>query len=224
MEQLIQALAPYITYRSVKKGSMLLYQSEIPREAYIVRKGFVRAFTIVSSGDERTIALYTKGDIFPIPWLYGETRNTLFYYEAGSDVELACVSKKDFMAVVTPSSELTAVIFNLLIKSNTALLMRVTALEQSNAADKIVLILYYLLIRHGAERKPGQYTIDIKMTQSMIASLVGLTRESTAIHIAELKKLGVISYSNFIYVVNKSKLEKLIGIAAGSADGLEHRK
>ncbi|MEO5949486.1 MAG: helix-turn-helix domain-containing protein, partial [Candidatus Saccharimonas sp.] len=80
-----------------------------------------------------------------------------------------------------------------------------------NAADKIALTLYYLLIRHGIERRPGLFTIDIKMTQSMIASLVGLTRESTAVNIARLKERGVITYSNFIYVVNKSNLEKFIG-------------
>lgn len=89
--------------------------------------------------------------------------------------------------------------------------MHITALEQSNAFDKIALTLYYLLIRHSVEKKPGLYTINIKMTQSMIASLVGLTRESTAMNIAKLKERGIITYSNFIYVVNRPNLEKMIG-------------
>ena len=211
IEELLQALAPYITHRSVKKGSTLLYQSEIPREAYIVRKGYIRAFSITSSGDERTVALHTRGDIFPVSWVYGETKSTLFYYEAGSDVELACVSKSNLVATIAASPELSAKVLRFVVNDHTALLMRITALEQSNAADKISLTLYYLLIRHGVEKKPGLFTIDIKMTQSMIASLVGLTRESTAIHIAKLKERGVITYSNFIYVVNRLNLEKLIG-------------
>ena len=97
------------------------------------------------------------------------------------------------------------------VNEQTALLMRITALEQSNATEKIALTLYYLLIRHGIEKKPGLFTIDIKMTQSMIASLVGLTRESTAVTIAKLKERNVVTYSNFIYVVNRANLEKLVG-------------
>ncbi len=211
MEELLHSFGPHTTLRSLKKGSTLLYQSEIPREAYIVRKGFVRAYTITSSGDERTVALHTRGDIFPLSWIYGETKNTLFYYEAGSDVEVTCITKADLTAAIAASSDLTAMLLRFTVNEHTALLMRVTALEQSNAAEKIALTLYYLLIRHGIEKKPGLFTIDIKMTHSLIASMVGLTRESTAVNIAKLKERGVISYSNFIYVVDKVKLEKLIG-------------
>ena len=89
--------------------------------------------------------------------------------------------------------------------------MRITALEQSNAADKIALTLYYLLIRHGVERKPGFFTINVRMTQSIVASLVGLTRESTAIQIAKFKKEKVLTYSHFTYVIHRSTLEKHIG-------------
>jgi len=211
MKELLNVLDQHITNRSIKKGSTLLYQSEIPRHAYIVRKGFIRAYTITSSGEERTVALYTRGDIFPLSWVYGETKNTLFYYEAGSDTDLACITKDKLVSTVAASPDLTAKILRFTVNEHTALLMRITALEQASALDKIALTFYYLLLKHGLERKHGLFTIDIKMTQSMIASFVGLTRESTAVNIARLKEREVITYSNFIYVVNKPKLEKLIG-------------
>lgn len=211
MEELFQSISHHTTQRTISKGSTILYQSEIPREAYIVRKGFVRAYTITSSGEERIVALHTRGDIFPLSWVYGETKNTLFYYEAGSDTEIACISKEKLTSTIAASPELTTKLIKFAVNEQTALLMRITALEQSKAAEKIALTMYYLLIRHGVEKKPGYFTIDIKMTQSMIASLVGLTRESTAVNIAKLKELGVLTYSNFIYVVNKPNLEKLVG-------------
>ncbi len=211
MEELLKLPNLKTTIRSIKKGSTLLYQSEIPRDAFIVRKGFIRAYTITSSGEERTIALHTRGDIFPLSWICGETKNTLFYYEAGSDAELACVSKPLLNSTIAASSDLTAKLLRFTVNEHTALLMRITALEQANAVEKIALTLYYLLIRHGIEKKPDYFTIDIKMTQSMIASLVGLTRESTAMNIAKLKQSDVITYSNFIYVVHRPSLEKFIG-------------
>jgi CRP-like cAMP-binding protein len=211
MKELLIALEATTTIRSVKKGSTLLYQSEIPRQAFIVRKGFIRAYTITSSGDERTVALHGKGDIVPLSWIYGETKNTLFYYEAGSDAEIVCMTKEALVSTIAASPSLTQKLLRFTVTEQTALLMRITALEQSNAAEKIALTLYYLLIRHGLERQPGMFTIDIKMTQSMIASLVGLTRESTAVNLAKLKEREVITYSNFIYVVHKRNLERFIG-------------
>lgn len=211
MEELIRAVKPHSTTRLIKKGGILLYQSEIPRYAYIVRKGLIHAYTITSAGEERIVSLHTKNDIFPLSWIYGETKNTLFYYEASSDTEVMCVSKTELLNIVTKNPELLSNVLKFTITEYTALLLRVTALEQSNAAEKIALTLYYLIIRHGIEKKPGEFTIDIKMTQSMIASLVGLTRESTAINLKLLKKKKIITYSNFIYVVNKPNLERFVG-------------
>lgn len=211
MEDVLKAIGSKASTQTIKKGSTILYQSEIPRYACIVKKGFVRAYTIASSGEERIVALHGKGDIFPLSWIYGETKNTLFYYEAGSDVEIACVAKPDLVDTISASPELSAHLLRFAVNEHTSLLMRITALEQSNAAEKIALTLYYLMIRHGVERTPGNFTITIKMTQSMIASLVGLTRESTAVNIATLKKRGIVTYQNFIYVVNKPNLDKFIG-------------
>ena len=211
MQDFLKALTPHLTFRTVKSGSTLLYQSEIPRHAMIVRKGVIRAYTITSSGDERIVALYTKDDVLPLPWIYGETNKTLFYYEASSDVEVALVSKDVFIKTVETSPVFTEFVMHYAMKEHTSQLLRITALEQSTASEKVAFTLYYLLMRHGKERQPGMYTLDMKLTQSTIASLVGITRESTAITVAKLKARGVVSYRNFIYIIDKKKLEQFIG-------------
>lgn len=211
MDELYNAIQPSTTTRLVKKKGILLYQSEIPRSAFIVKKGLIRAYTITSSGEERTVSLHAKGDIFPLSWIYGETPHTLFYFEAVSDTEVLCIPKEKLLEAVITSPALMHAVLKFTINEYTALLLRVTALEQSSAAEKIALTLYYLLIRHGIQKKPGFYTIDIKMTQSMIASLVGLTRESTAVNLKLLKKRKVLTYSNFIYVIDKQNLERFVG-------------
>lgn len=211
MDNLIHSIRPHTLTRFVKKGSILLYQGEIPRTAFIVRRGLIRVYTITTSGEERTIALHGKGDIFPLPWIFGEVTNTLFYYEAMNDAEVLTAPKAELIAAVAKDPELTSSILKFTINEYTALLLRITALEQSRAAEKIGLTLYYLIFRHSIEKTPGLFTIDIKMTQSMIASLVGLTRESTAVNLKLLKKKGIIQYSKFTYVVDKAKLERFVG-------------
>ncbi len=211
MDNLLHRIQSHTLTRFVKKGSILLYQGEIPRTGFIIRRGLVRVYTITTSGEERTIALHGKGDIFPLPWIFGEVTNTLFYYEAMSDSELVTAPKQHILDAVSADPQLTAAVLKFSINEYTALLLRITALEQSRAAEKIGLTLYYLIFRHSIEKTPGMFTIDIKMTQSMIASLVGLTRESTAVNLKLLKKKGIIQYSKFTYVIDKSKLERFVG-------------
>ena len=211
MQDLLKALEPDLAHRAIKSGTTLLYQSEVPRHALIIRKGYVRAYTITSSGDERIVALYTKGDILPLSWVYGETKTTLFYYEAGSDIEVSFVPKNTLLDTIHASPAFTQQIMRYIVNDHTSQLIRITALEQANAGEKVAFTLYYLLMRHGMERTPGMFTVDLKLTQSTIAGFVGITRESTAITLAKLKARGVISYRNFIYTIDKKKLEQFIG-------------
>ena len=211
MEHLLRVVEKTAKPQSIKKGTTILYQGEIPRHACIIKKGFVRAYTITSSGEERIVTLLGKGDVFPMAWLFSESRSTLFYYDVGTDVEVVCAPKQLVLDTIASSPECMQAMLHYTVRGYTSLLMRITALEQSNAAEKIALTLYYLMIRHGVERQPGKVLINLKLTQSTIASLVGLTRESTAVNIALLKKRGVITYRSFLYVVDKKNLENFIG-------------
>lgn len=211
MENVLHHLRPHGTLRRIKKGSNILFQGEVPRQAMIVRDGVVRAYTITSSGEERIVALFGKGEIFPLSWILGETSHTLFYYDALSEVRLMTVPKAQFTEVIMQNNALLQSLLRFVATQYTALLLRITGLEQSRAIEKIGFTLYYLLFRYGIEKKPGIYSIDLKMSQLMIASLVGLTRESTTKNLNVLKEKGVIEYRQSTYTINKTKLENFLG-------------
>ena len=97
------------------------------------------------------------------------------------------------------------------MKSQAELLLRITGLSQSRAAEKICYTLYFLMFRYGVERAPGTYEIDLKLTQGMLANLIGQTRESTAKNLKALKQSGVIDYTSSTYTINKQKLEAFLG-------------
>ena len=211
MDTLLQKLKPVSLPRLIKKGANVLFQGEIPRKAFIIREGVVRAYTITSTGEERIVAFYSKGDILPLSWLLGDTTNSLFYYDAVSDVRLLTVSKDDFHKIVMQDTELLAGLMRFLSNQYTALLLRVTGLEQSRAIEKIGFTLYYLLFRYSVEKNPGIYAVNIKLSQIMIANLVGLTRESTTKNLKVLKDKGIIEYDHSTYTINKVKLENFLG-------------
>lgn len=211
MDSLVSHLKDFSTVRRIKKGGNVLFQGEIPRNVMIVRDGVVRAYTITSGGEERIVSLFSKGDIIPLAWALGEAPNALFYYDALSEVRVLTVSRQVFLDKVMNDPELLRNMVRFVTSEYTALLFRITGLGQSRAIEKIGYTLYYLLFRYGTLKANGKYAIDIKMSQTVIAALVGLTRESTTKNLKILKDKGIINYTNSTYTVNKPRLEKFLG-------------
>ena len=211
MDSLLPYLKDTATVRRIKKGGNVLFQGEIPRSVMIVRDGVVRAYTITSSGEERIVALFSKGDIIPLAWALDQAPNALFYYDALSEVRVLTVPKQAFTQVIMSDKELLAQMVKFVTGEYTALLFRITGLNQSRAIEKIGYTLYYLLFRYGTPKAGDKYSIDVKMSQTVIAALVGLTRESTTKNLKLLKEKGVITYTNSTYTINKTKLENFLG-------------
>ena len=52
--------------RTYPKNQLIHYQGDPMSHVYIIKEGHVKAYTILESGDTRTILLLSPGDIFPI--------------------------------------------------------------------------------------------------------------------------------------------------------------
>ena len=211
MNRLVKHTKDVNRIRTFKKGATLLFQGEIPRSAYIVEEGVVRAYSVKTSGEESIVALFTKGDIFPLPWLLSTTSNTLFYYEAIEDTRVTCIPKDAFHKALEEDYELSKDVMKYINQQYTAMLVRITGLSQSRAIEKISYIFYYLMFRYGIEGKDGNYKIDLKLNHSIIASLTGITRESTTTNLGVLKEKGIVDYTRSSFSVNKRRLENFIG-------------
>jgi CRP/FNR family transcriptional regulator, cyclic AMP receptor protein len=194
--------------RRYGKSSIIVYQGEIPRDGFMVKKGVVRVYQIGAGGDSRTITFYTKGDIFPVAWLGGNSAPAMYYYEAFDDVDLIPISSEAWEEAMSQPESLKE--FNsYMVQNYQASLIRIAALEQAKAHDKIAYSLFYLLLRHGREIMPGIFRLELKLKHQDIAELVGLTRETTAIEVHALQSSKVLSYQNQRYLI---KREKLLGV------------
>lgn len=210
MKHLLNTLLPQATKRSFKKGSVLLYQGEAPRMAYIVKSGHVKVYTINNAGEEQIVTFHSAHDIFPSTWLFNKSSTSLYYYETFSDCEVLTLPR-DIIRKQLNSPERAPALIDYLATNYIAMMMRVTSLEQSRAREKIMFTLYQLLFRYGTEAKPGVFTIELPLTHSVIASLVGLTRETTTAELNTLKKQKIVSYAKRTYKVHKANLERALG-------------
>lgn len=207
-----EKIRPHATPRAYKKGANILFQGEAPRRGVMVSDGVVRSYAITAGGEERTVAFYTKDDLMPLSWLMGTTTTSLFYYEAVTDVRTLQFSRDDFQAYVLDDRATLLSLFHTITSDHTAAMLRINGLAQSRAEDKIAFTLYYLVFRYGTPQHDGNWqVIDIPLRHTMIAGLVGLSRESTTKILGKLQKKNIIVYDGTTYSVDKTALEAHIG-------------
>lgn len=211
MDELQIELEEKSLLRTIKKRTVLLYQGEVPRSAYFLRKGIIKEYSINSTGSEQIVSFYVAGDLFPLSWIFDKTSSTLYYYETVTDVEVLAVDKKILQDAIYGKARYLLNMFDYMKTNYTSALLRITSLEQSRASEKIMFTLYYLLFRYGKQTKPGIYSVRLELTHVLIADLVGLTRETTAIELNKLKKLGIVKYDSKEYIINRTKLEHNMG-------------
>jgi CRP/FNR family transcriptional regulator, cyclic AMP receptor protein len=213
-------MAPAIDHTSIKsicdsprrygKGNIIYFQGEAPRQAFLVKEGTVRIYAIDDQGEEYIVGFYTAGDVFPLDWLHGYSSAASFYYEALTPCELAPIEKQNYDAA-QKDSKVTSYMLDRFLHESNSNLIRNLALQQPRAKDKIIYFFYFLAMRHGEEMATGLYTLGIPLTHQTIANCLGLTRETVATELGNLKRSGAVAYRNKKYVVDKKLVIKEVG-------------
>lgn len=211
MELLGQHLKTVGTSKLFRKHASIFFQGEVPRYGFLVVDGIVKSYTTNAEGDEAILHLFSKGSIIPSAWVNNQMSTSMSNYEALSDVRGVAFTKQDLYAALESNREYEKEYRENLSKTQAALLLRITGLIQNRAIEKICYALYYLTFRYGIEKQPGIYEINLKLTQEMLAQLIGQTRESTAKNLKLLEQSGIVSYTSSTYFVNKQKLEYHLG-------------
>ncbi len=168
-------------------------------------------YRLGNMGEEQVVGFRTKGDIFPETWLFGKTSSALFYYEAMEDAEVLSVEKPVLLDVIQANDTFREHVFDYIVTGYTGLLMQISALEQSRAAEKLLLMMYYLMFRYGKQTTSGKYVVNLRLTHTILGSLLGLTRETTTMELGRLKRKKIIEYDSKSFTIYRRELEKRLG-------------
>src|SRR6266576_2693084 len=73
------------------KNQLIHYQGDPLSNIYLVKKGYIKAYTILDSGDTRTMLLLSEGDIFPLAFsdsLDWDNYTVHYFYQTLMDTEV----------------------------------------------------------------------------------------------------------------------------------------
>ena len=192
------------------KGEVILTEDERPACAYLIKSGVIKTYNLTTQGQEKPISFEVAGEIFPVGWIFGTLRYTQYFYEAFTDCELYCVNRDEFVAHLHQKPQIMYTFLDLMVRRNVYYQMRINALEQSKAADKVVHTLYFLCMRYGEQLKSNVVQIQLPLTQQDLANFMGLTRETTGIELKKLERAKVIKYFHQRYQVYTDRLNDLL--------------
>lgn len=205
----IERLSLAIRSQSLKKGDVLFQKGSEGTVLYIIRTGRVKISLPSRSGDEVILAIFSETDFFgEMALLDGIPRSADAV--ALEPCELLVLSRADFLTFLMENKNaIQAVLASLSMR-----LRKTDDHLEDTCFLNISARFAKKLIELGETYKPEDATtllIDLDLTQSDLASMIGATRESVNKELRLLREKGLITtMGNRIRIVNLERLKRRV--------------
>jgi CRP/FNR family cyclic AMP-dependent transcriptional regulator len=174
------------------KKSMVFDQGDPSRLVFLVKRGRVRIVRLTADAKEVTVAILGPGDVFGEDSLFASAPRTTT--AVCMDETLLCTAKADdLFALLTDNPRLALNVAEILSNRLGDATATIEDLAFARIADRLMHLFRRLAAEHG-RRTAGGTLLDIRLTQTDFASLVGSTRETVSLEISTLAKAGRLLY------------------------------
>ncbi len=192
-----------------KSRSVISLANDSNSSIFYIKSGFLRVFRLSKHGEELTLVILKPKDFFPLNFgMTTVTRIHSYYLEAITPLEIWKVSLEHFHQFIDqdPSIHL-ALTKNVFIRFNDVL-SKMEYLVLNNAFTKITVTIIACARKFG-DKEGDDILIRVPLTHRDIATLVGITRETTSIEMKKLEKQGYLEKKGkYLLIKNIEKLEK----------------
>jgi len=204
------------------KGHMVQSSDERYRSLLnVIKKGYIKRYSITNDGSLAVQAVYGPGDIFPLTLVFKSLVNQevyqgpeIIYYQTMTNAEIYSI---DVESLVEVSAKEPAIYRDLLteagVRTNSNI-QRLENLSLKSSYRRTAHQLAYYAHQFG-EKKNGNIRINLPLTHQDLADILSLTRETVSLNLHKLQQENLIKNGRNIVVVDLDKLE---------AEAYGHRK
>lgn len=192
------------------KNQLIHYQGDPLSHIHMVKSGYVKAYTILDSGDTRTIMILGTGDIFPLAFsasLDWSDYQIRYFYQTLCDTEITSLPSQILRESIEQDPNMMSAYMSYLSASNQAIMGQLEVMKNKKAIDKLAMLLPYLVQKAGRRVRPGIYELQLKLSHQEMADISGVTRETMTTLVKELEKDGVINQKKGHWLVHTDKLQ-----------------
>jgi len=191
------------------KKEDLVYQEGTPISGcHIICKGKVKLVKRALSGKRQLLKFFGPGEIIGKADLFNRESYSV-YARTLEESLLAFIDKGSFLNSIREHPLTFLEIVKELSEEITALRERLIATSYGSVRERLVYILLSLEERHGYDKESGSLIVDL--TQSELAQLAGVARETVSRQLGKLKNKGLISFEDRrIVILDLKRLQALL--------------
>jgi CRP/FNR family cyclic AMP-dependent transcriptional regulator len=190
----VDRLLAAATLRAYDKDQQIFQQGDLADGLYLVTTGRVGIRTLSEEGSEIFLNILEGGAVFgEIAAIDGGARTAGAIAMERSD--LLFVDRRTFHGLMLASPALCVSLLTLMCER---LRWTSSIIEDAHFRDvktRLARRLYKLLGEYGVQHDGGGTRIKLKVTQEMLARMLGATRESVNKELMALQRAGILTYS-----------------------------
>ena len=204
-EKTLELIKEKTYIKNLKKGESLFSEREKVDNIYIVFEGKVTMYRLSEKGQKRVIFILNKGEI--INEVIFDNITASINCEGFEDSEIMSIPKVDLLNIMQQDFKLTEIILCSMSKKIRRLYRQIKNTVPTKMDKRVAAKLWKLSKDYGVETKEG-VLIDVKISITYLADMLGSSRETISRAIKELENLDMVKIKQRKFIVNREKLSK----------------
>jgi CRP/FNR family transcriptional regulator, cyclic AMP receptor protein len=188
----IDAIGHATTMTHCRPGQLILSPDDPPDRIHIVKQGRVRVYRVTADGKQLTLDIYETGTILGDMRLLGQQPLPEAYAEALDDAVICTITPDELRRLIERFPTVGLNIIALLSRRLVEAERELEAMAYQRVGQRLAGRLIDLARRFGVMTDRGTL-IEARLTQQELAEMVGTTRETMALTLADFRKRGLIS-------------------------------
>ncbi|CAH1226688.1 CRP-like cAMP-activated global transcriptional regulator [Paenibacillus allorhizoplanae] len=194
--------------RQFKKNHVLMFENDLSQEVYLIRSGKLKVYRI-SEDREIILKVATPGEILGESEALSNHNYRLSTVEALENVSAWQIEKQDFLRIVEQYPSVLKNAYTILIERIRILNRLIRYLSFYDVRTRTANLITDLYYNFG-KQEDSIFKIDLKINQSFLANMIGVTRESISKTLSDFQDEEILDIRNkYFYILNKSKLESI---------------
>lgn len=188
------------TLMNFSKDDTIINGFDEPKGVYLIKKGFVKAYSVSKAGQGNLLLIHQAGEFIPLPWALDGAHTTGLYYQAMTDVVILRTPKNKLRMAIGNNTWLSQEIMKQAIDIIGVYTQRIQTLEFRSAESRIISELLNLAERFG-EKQGNEILINAPITHQDIADSINMNRETASRALELLFDEGLLGQNDHLFTI-----------------------
>ncbi|HEY8889499.1 MAG TPA: Crp/Fnr family transcriptional regulator [Clostridium sp.] len=204
-DKTLELMREKVLVKKLKKSQMLFAERECINNIYIVLEGKVTMYRLSEKGQKRVVYILNKGEM--INEVIFDNYSSSINCEGFEDNKVISISKVDLLNIMQHDFKLTEVILYSMSKKIRRLYRQIKNTVPTKMDKRVAAKLWKLSKDYGVETEEG-VLIDVKISITYLADMLGSSRETISRAVKELEGMGMVKIYHRNFIVNREKLNQ----------------